>query len=259
MNLIADTHTHTIASTHAYSTLQENAAAAAERKLYALAVTDHGALMPGAPGKWYFENLRVIPRRLGGVLILRGEETDVIDGEGNTDLIPPDLETLDWVVASIHRPVFNRYVPDGRGRWKPVDSPKPATPEEVTAAWLAVAKNPRVNVIGHSGTANYVFDYEAVVPEFGRNGKLVELNESTFGNRKTSVPNCRKIMELCKKHGVPVIVNSDAHFSAQIGRFPQSLGLLEELDFPEELVVNSSVGRFEAYLKQHTRVFGGDG
>ena len=258
MNLIADTHTHTIASTHAYSTLQENASAAAQKGLYALAATDHGVLMPGAPGKWYFENLRVIPRRLNGVLILRGEETNVIDGDGNIDLLSSDLETLEWIVASIHRPVFNRFVSDGRHGWKHVDSPKPATVEEVTGAWLNIAKNPHINVIGHSGTADFVYDYETVVPEFGRNGKLVELNESSFHNRESSIPNCRKIMELCKKHRVPVIVNSDAHFSAQIGNFPKSLSLLEELDFPEELVVNSSVERFEAYLKEHTRIFSND-
>ena len=34
MKLIADTHTHTIASTHAYSTLQEMVHAAAEKKLF---------------------------------------------------------------------------------------------------------------------------------------------------------------------------------------------------------------------------------
>ena len=254
MNLIADTHTHTTASTHAYSTLQENVHAAAEKGLYALAVTDHGALMPGAPGRWYFENLRVVPRHLEGVLVLRGEETDLIDAEGHTDLIPTDLDTLDWVVASIHRQVFNRYAVDGR-RFQPIASPKPATREEVTQAWLAIARNPHVNVIGHSGTADYPYDYETVIPEFGRNGKLVELNESTFSGRKTSVPNCRTIMELCKKHGVQIIVNSDAHFSTLIGCFPNSLKLLQEIDFPEELVVNSSAERFATYLRDHTRVF----
>ena len=258
MNLIADTHTHTTASTHAYSTLQENVHAAAQKGLYAVAVTDHGALMPGAPGKWYFENLCVIPRNLEGVLVLRGEETDVIDSDGNTDLIPSDLETLDWVVASIHRQVFNHYSGSGTRKFQAVASPKPATVEEVTSAWLSIAKNPRINVIGHSGTAEYVYDYETVLPEFGRNGKLVELNESTFRNRRSSVPNCKKIMGLCKKHGVPVIVNTDSHFSAQIGCFEHSLKLLEELDFPEELVVNSSVERFQAYLKQYTRVFSKD-
>jgi putative hydrolase len=255
MKLIADTHTHTIASTHAYSTLQENAAAAAKQGLSALAVTDHGALMPGAPGPWYFANLNVIPRRLDGVLILRGEETNVIDGDGRTDLIPSDLNTLEWVVASIHGPTFNHYIPDGNGGWKRVESPRPATPEDITGAWLAIAKNPRVNVIGHCGTDSFMFDYETVIPEFRRNGKLVELNESSFRNRKNSIPNCRRIMELCKKHSVPIVVDSDAHFSTQIGSFTNSLALLAELDFPEELVVNSSTERFEAYLREHTGVF----
>lgn len=255
MKLIADTHTHTIASTHAYSTLQENVHAAAQKGLYAIAVTDHGALMPGAPGTWYFNNLRVIPRYLEGVLVLRGEETNLIDAEGHTDLIPDDLDTLDWVVASIHQQVFGHYAVSEGGEFQKVPSPKTVTEEEITNAWMNAAKNPYINVIGHSGTRQYAYDFETVVQEFGRNGKLVELNESTFSGRKSSMPNCRKIMELCKKHSVPIIVDSDAHFSSHIGEFPNSLRLLDELGFPEELVVNSSAERFEAYLREYTGVF----
>lgn len=234
---------HTVASTHAYSTVQEMVHAAAQKGLYAVAITDHGACMPGAPEKWYFENLKVIPRNLEGVLVLRGEEADVIDYDGNTDLIETDLDILDWVVASIHRPIMKEKNP---------------TVEQVTNAWMNIARNPRVNVIGHSGTAEFAYDFEKVIPEFGRNGKLVELNESSFVWRQKSLPNCKKIMELCKKHSVPIIVNTDSHFSTQVGCFNHSLKLLEELDFPEELVVNSSVERFQSYLKQYTRVFNTD-
>ena len=52
MKLIADTHTHTTASTHAYSTLQEMVHAAAEKGLFAIGITDHGYSMPGGPGAW---------------------------------------------------------------------------------------------------------------------------------------------------------------------------------------------------------------
>ena len=46
MKLIADTHTHTIASNHAYSTVLENIEAAKERGLLYLAMTEHGPNMP---------------------------------------------------------------------------------------------------------------------------------------------------------------------------------------------------------------------
>ena len=39
MRLVLDTHTHTIASAHAYSTVAEMARAAADRKLELLAIT----------------------------------------------------------------------------------------------------------------------------------------------------------------------------------------------------------------------------
>ena len=111
-----------------------------------------------------------------------------------------------------------------------------------------MAKDPRVRVIGHCGMQSFRFDYEKVIPEFGRYGKLVEINNNSFRVRKSAVANCREIAKLCKKFEVPVIVNSDAHFCTQVGKAEQALRMLEEIGFPEELVVNSSWERFEAYL-----------
>ena len=48
-----------------------------------------------------------------------------------------------------------------------------------------------------------------------------------------------------------IIVNTDAHFMTEVGVADGSLRMLEEIGFPEELVVNSSVERFEKYLKEH--------
>lgn len=196
--------------------------------------------MPGAPGKWYFHNLKVVPHQFEGVLVLRGEETNVIDYDGNTDLQKHEVNDLDWVVASIH----DTCMPEGM-----------PTVDAVTNAWLQIAKNPKINVIGHSGSPEFRYDYETVIPEFGRQGKLVELNESTFLNRHKSVVNCVEILRLCKKHGVPIVVNTDSHFSTLVGCFENSLKLLDELDFPEELVINSGVARFQTYLKKYSQVF----
>ena len=42
MKLIADLHTHTLFSTHAYSSPEEMIRRAGEMGLYAIALTDHG-------------------------------------------------------------------------------------------------------------------------------------------------------------------------------------------------------------------------
>lgn len=241
MKIIADLHTHTVASTHAYSTLQEMVTAASEMGLSAIAVTDHGVEMPGAPkaGTWYFSNLRSIPHLYHGVLVLRGQETNVLNMEGKIDLEKEAEPWMDWIVASIHPPCFQSG----------------GKQNDVTSAWQGIAKNPAVNVIGHCGDPRFPFDYEKMIPVFRDAGKLVELNEATFSVRSQSISNCKKIMQLCKKYSTPIVVDSDSHFSANVGKFPQALALLQELNFPEELIINSNIERLKKYLQRYTRVF----
>ena len=111
--IIADLHTHTIASTHAYSTVTEMVQAAAAKGLYALAITDHARTMPGAPREWYFSSLYELPLHYRGVMTLAGIEANVLDFEGHIDLEKKDGERLDWVVASIHHlPLEGLQKPD---------------------------------------------------------------------------------------------------------------------------------------------------
>ncbi|MCI9272388.1 MAG: phosphatase [Clostridiales bacterium] len=234
MRIAADTHCHTIASTHAYSTLMELITEAKRMDLCALAVTDHGGAMPGCPGKWYFDNLTCVPPVVDGVRVLRGIEANVVDYEGKLDFCDPSPKNLEWVIASMHEATL----------------PGPRDEEMCTNAWLQVAQNPQVRVIGHCGMQSFRFDYQRVIPEFGRQGKLVEINNNSFRVRKSAVENCREIALLCKRHAVPVVVNSDAHFCTQVGKAEQALQMLEEIGFPESLIVNSSRERFMEYLKQ---------
>ena len=52
MNIIADTHCHTLACSHAYSKLSRMVHASAVKGLYGSAFTGHEVTKPGAPGKW---------------------------------------------------------------------------------------------------------------------------------------------------------------------------------------------------------------
>ncbi|MDR1254017.1 MAG: phosphatase [Oscillospiraceae bacterium] len=240
MKIIADTHCHTVASTHAYSSVQEMVAAAKEKNLVAVAITDHSQYMPGSPGPWYFRNLVILPNIVDGIYLLKGIEVNVCDPGGYLDMDNFTINRLNWVVASMHDETFHHFQ---------------YNMEAVTSAWLSVAKNPLVNVIGHSGMEEFQYDYEKVIPEFGRNGKLVEINNNSFRVRRGAKKNCKQIALVCKKYGVPVILNSDAHSSFQVGNVEQAQRLLEEIDFPEELIVNSNKEKFDNYLKKYTNFF----
>ena len=231
--IIADTHCHTVASTHAYSTVDENAAYAAETGLKILALTDHGPAMSDAPHRWHFYNLGVLPRKINGVVILRGAEANIIDYDGNLDMDQVCYQRLEWINASFHQ-----------------ESCKPGTVEEHTKAYLAVAQNPYVDVIAHSGTESFRYDYEAGVKAFKEYGKLVEINEGSQRVRTDSLKNCAEIAKLCKKYEVPIVVSSDAHYKTSLGSYTASLKMLEEIDFPEKLILNADITRFCAYLKK---------
>lgn len=234
MNIIADTHCHTIASGHAYSTVMEIVDKACERDLFAVAITDHGRAMPNSPGKWYFKNITAIPEVLSGVRIIKGIESNIIDSNGNLDDDREENQELEWIIASMHDYSYKSE----------------KSIEACTNAWLNVAKNPLVNVIGHPGVEKFKFDYEKVIKEFGKNGKLVEINNSSFKIRKDSIKNCIEIAKLCKQHKVRVILNSDAHFCTQVGILDKAIKMLNDIDFPEYLVINADILTFKGYLKE---------
>ena len=80
MHIVADLHTHTIASTHAYSTVYEMVRCAKAKGLIAIGITDHGPDMKDGPHEWHFSNLNIIPREIDGVAVIRGIEFNICPG-----------------------------------------------------------------------------------------------------------------------------------------------------------------------------------
>lgn len=235
MILQADLHTHTIASTHAYSTIMENCQWAEKYGLKAIAMTDHAMNMPDSPHYWHFINLRALPRKICGVTVLKGIESNIIDIDGNIDVDNWILDQLEWVVASMHR-----------------DTLKLNDKDDIAKAYLNVCKNPYVDVIGHCTGDDFFYDYEKCVKAFKEYEKYVEINESSIINKKGSRKNCYELLKLCKKYEVPVVVDSDGHFCQSIGQTPNALSIIQEVDFPEKLVANADWNVIrEHILKKH--------
>ena len=102
MDILLDVHTHTIASGHAFSSLQEMAKSAAEKRLRLLGITEHTPGIPGTCDLIYFRNLHVVPRKMYGVELLLGAETNIVDYKGTVDLPEDYFSFLDICIAGIH-------------------------------------------------------------------------------------------------------------------------------------------------------------
>lgn len=235
MKYILDTHCHTIASGHAYSTLQEMVKSAADKGLELIAITDHAPAMPGSTYIFYFNNLVVVPSELYGVEVLKGVEANIIDYNGNIDMDKYSLSKMDIVIASLHPPCIHV-----------------GTIEENTNAIIGAIRNPYINIIGHLDDGRFPVDYEKIVKEAKNNKILLELNNTSLdpkGVRLNSRENAITLLELCKQYEQPIVFGSDAHFFTDVGNFNNAISLIEEINFPKELIVNHSVKELKKYLK----------
>jgi putative hydrolase len=234
MHIYADLHTHTLASGHAYSTVNELAQAAARKGLQGLALTDHGPALPGGPHLYHFCAMRFVPRYIEGVRIFRGVEANILNQEGELDLPPEVLSDLDFVMAGLHEAVGFC----GRGI------------DQNTRALLAVMANPKVKCVSHPGNPIFPVHYEEVVRAAARTGTAIEINNSSLEgiSRKGSCDNCLEVAKLCARHGARVLIGSDAHIAQGVGVFDEALKLVKEAGIAEEQVLNASWERLLAFL-----------
>lgn len=233
---ILDTHTHTLASGHAYSTIRENAQAAAKKGLELLAITEHAPKLWGSCQTIYFQNLRVVDRHAYDVELLMGAELNILDEQGNIDLVLRTLKQMDLTIASLHIPCIT-----------------PGSREFNTEACINAMKNPYVNILGHPDDPRYPVDYRALVQAAKEQEVLLELNNSSLrpgGSRKNARGLDIEMLKLCMEYQAPIVIGSDAHVDTDVGYHDEALGLLEEIGFPEKLVVNRSVDELKKYVNR---------
>jgi DNA polymerase (family 10) len=192
-----DLHAHTTLS-DGRNTLEEMAAAARKRGYAYLAITDHSASHGfgddvSAERLWQrIDEIREWNKGKRGFRLLAGSEVNIgLDGALD---YPDDLvESLDWVIASVHTSFA-------------------ISEAAMTERVLTAIENPGVNCIGHltgrliGRRDPYGIDVEAVVEAAARTGTMLEIN----GN-----PNRRDLNEqharLASEAGVAIVLDTDAH------------------------------------------------
>lgn len=230
LKIVADMHTHTNVSHHAVSSLEEMIAGAKRAGHKAIAITNHAKDLTDGAHDWHFGIFRYIPRVIEGVYIIGGAEANIkIDGSIDIDE-KSHANNLDYIIASIHDQTF-----------------KSTDKSIIENAYMQVLKNPFVNALGHIGTPRYEFEYENIISKCNEYKKIVEINCGSFKSRG-SYSNCKQILNICKKHKVPIAISSDAHISYSVGDVSKGIELILESEFPQELIINKSLESLQEYF-----------
>ncbi|WON78457.1 phosphatase [Serratia sp. UGAL515B_01] len=229
-----DLHMHTVASSHAYSTLHDYIAEAKRKGITLFAITDHGPDMADAPHYWHFMNMRVWPRLVDGVGILRGIEANIKNLAGDIDCTGPMLNEIDLIIAGFHEPVF---APQGKAA--------------NTEAMIAAMAQGDVHIISHPGNPKYPIDIPAVAAAAAQYDVALELNNSSFSHsRKGSEENCRAIAAAVRDAGGWLALGSDSHVAFSLGGFEHCERIIEDVAFPSARILNESPRRILDFLEQ---------
>lgn len=239
MKYVLDSHTHTLASGHAFNTIQEMTDAAFDLGLSLLAITEHSVNMPGTCHEFYFQNYRILDRNAYKLPTLFGVELNILDENGSVDMSSELLATMDVALASLHPPCV-RFM----------------SKQETTHAIIRILENPLIQIIGHLDDDRFPVDYDEVARAAAANHKLFEVNNSSLAPtsyRPGAHDNYLRLLDSCVRHNVEIILNSDAHAHTLIGARQYSEPLIIRSGFPTEKIVNNSVHHYFSYLKPKVR------
>lgn len=235
MMILADIHTHSIASGHSTKdTIIDMARHAANNHLALLGISDHGPGTIGAAKSSYYRSLASAPRNRFGIELLYGVELNILDRKGKVDLDASILSKLDYAIASMHRKNL-----------------APGTKEENTYGYIEVMKNPFVKIIGHCDDVAYPLDYEVLVEAAKDYHVLLELNDSSLapnGYRGDTKENDCTLIRLLVKNHLPILLSSDSHGKGGIGKMEYALALLKELGISGEYILNNNVEELKKWI-----------
>jgi DNA polymerase (family X) len=238
-DLRGDLHCHTTTSDGA-QTAAEMVAAARERGLEYLAITDHSAShgfgdhVDADTLRARIEEIHALNARTKGFDVLIGTEANILP-DGSLDYPDDLLAQLDWVIASVHTSFQMGS-------------------KQMTERMVAAIENPLVDAIGHptgrkiERRAPYALDIERVIEAAARTGTMLEINAS---------PDRRDLNEIharaAAEAGVRILVNSDAHAAAEFDQHRYGIATARRAWLTAAQVANTLAWKEFAPLRKRAR------
>ncbi|MDE7431192.1 MAG: PHP domain-containing protein [Lachnospiraceae bacterium] len=241
--LRSDLHIHTLMSGHAFCTMNECIDMAQNRKLSLIAITDHGPAMEHSAHEGYFKMSKRLPKLIGRLNVLFGCEMNILNSVGDVDLSNETMSELDIVLAGIH--TRTPYSETGEAK-------------NTTAMINAMMRHPEINIITHPFRAEFPIsvcdiaqaakEYNVIL-EINLSLLLRAINSKTDNNFAIVVDKTAELISCIHSEGGSYLINSDAHYSNEIGiDNEQYKTLIAELGILPEYVLNNNINALKSFI-----------
>lgn len=216
--ILCDLHIHSIASGHAFNTIDEITAFAVQKNYQIIGISDHGSDMERAPHIGYFEMLYRLPHQREGMRILYGCEANILDTNGTLDIPDSVLTSLDYVIAGLHK----------RTSYTGID--KAAHTKAITA----VIRSQRADIIAHPISLNFLADPVEIANTAAENEVILECNlsvlrEAVKHNRTDVILLYTELMRLSLERNIPLLLGSDAHHISEMDLTVKTAAMMEQV------------------------------
>lgn len=261
MQFYGDYHTHT-RNSDGHQDVEQVVAAARDRGLKEVAITDHGPLAVGIGVKdagVYLEmqqHIEELNKKQSRVKVLAGAEANIRDMEGSLDIPSDVIEELDIVIAGLHPYTWPTSIQDGLDiflqnslRHLGKSQRQKAINANTKAIVEAIYNNPRLDILSHPGLF-FRINVAEVARACIKNEVLFEIN---CGHEHPDISDIMKADDL----GVEFIVNSDSHFPESVGQLNYGSDVIERLNIDSQKVANAGKrgGSFQWCKKMKTYTY----
>ncbi len=232
--LQADFHTHSNYSNCGMHTVMEIIYHARDIGLKMVAITDHGSTSGGKLCGQFFDRFS---NPVKEVILLKGIECNIHE-DASLDM-PKHISpgAIDIVLFGLHM-----VVPTGRG----VDY-------YTDLVIKTMEQNTRIDILTHPDHKDYPLDFERLATVAQTHGIALELNNACTMLKKTKPETTLNMLAACKKAGCRIAINSDAHTLNELGRDYAVLDYLKRTDFPDDLIVNSTVEKAIRFIEEREK------
>jgi len=250
-DILVDMHTHTIFSEHAYSTILENINQAEKLGVKYIAITDH----------FYNKGDDEITRK-NEITRLAYMQDEINEYEENVKIIGSAEFNLNQKVSNSAWKKFKnmKWRPIGLHTWHvdiintDLDTLYGYFEESVEQfncfchieRELHKISNKKYGSELHPDICTFLTN---VVDLAKANDIVLEVNEATLRrNECGAIERLEYWLKYAKELNCIISVGSDAHYAREVGRFPNTVRLLNELNYPKELIINCDEEKIRGLL-----------